>query len=166
MSTNFLQMFETDPKELENYIKQIKSYEEQLDIIEQSVEKEKELEKSHPSWELVLWTGIAGVHFHVDLHSEEGVRLINSLKSGVELKLVREPNNKFDRWAIAIYTRKDEMLGYMTRYKNETIARLMDGGYVFHAFVEDRLQTNFQVPKEQRAFTENFNIPYSVWMER
>ena len=39
------------------------------------------------------------------------------------------------------------------------IARLMDAGHVFHAFVENKRQVNFQVPKEQRAFTENFDVP-------
>lgn len=165
MDFNFLQMTETDSKELENYIKQIKSYEAQREIIECTVKEEEKLKKNHPEWELVLWTGIAGIHFHVDVDSSEGKRLMKSLKPGVELKLVREAENKYDRWAIAVYTKKNEMLGYVTRYKNETIARLMDAGHVFHAFVENECQVNFQVPKEQRAFTENFDVPYSIWME-
>ena len=163
---NILKALASNPKELENYIKQIKSYEAQMEIIEATAKEEEELKKNRPVWELVLWSGIAGIKFHVDLESVEGKTLLSSLKPGVEIKLVREPENKYDRWAIAIYTQNDEMLGYVTRYKNESIARLMDGGHTFHAFVENEKQTNFNVPEEQRAYTENYMIPYSVWMEK
>lgn len=165
MDSGFLQKLGADPKELENYIKQIKSYEAQMEIIESTAKEEEELKKNRPVWELVLWTGIAGIQFHIDMETSEGKKLMKSLKPGVELKLVREPDNKYDRWAIAIYTMSDEMLGYVTRYKNETIARLMDGGHIFHAFVENKRQVNYQVPEGQRAYTENFDLPYSIWME-
>lgn len=165
MESNVLQMLAADPKELESYIKQIKSYEAQMEIIEQTAKEEEELKKNRPVWKLVLWTGIAGIQFHIDKESSSGKKLLKKLKPGVELKLVREPDNKYDRWAIAVYTEEDEMLGYVTRYKNETIARLMDEGCIFHAFIENKKQVNYHVPDGQRAITENFDIPYSVWME-
>ncbi len=64
------------------------------------------------------------------------MKLLESLVPGTELKLKREPENKHDRWAIAIYTNEGLQLGYVARYKNEAIARLMDSGYVFSAYVE------------------------------
>lgn len=160
-----MNLIERGSAELDKYIKQIKSYEAQLEIVSLAAEEEEKLRKNRPQWVLVLWTGIAGIHFHVDVSTKEGKQLLKRLKPGVELKLVREADNKFDRWAIAIYTKQDEMLGYVTRYKNETIARLMDKGYKFHAIIEDKVQTNYRVPEEQRAFTENFELPFSVWME-
>ncbi len=165
MDTNLLKMFETDPQQLEDYIRQIKSYEAQAEQIERTAKEEEELKKERPDWKLVLWTGIAGVQFYVDVNCPDGKAFLKSLKPGTELKLVREPKNKYDRWAIAVYTMDGKQLGHMTRYKNETIARLMDVGYTFHAFVETRKKSNYQVPDEQRAYTENFVIPYSVWME-
>ena len=165
MESSILKMFETDPQQLEDYIRQIKSYEAQAEIIERTAKEEEELKKRRPDWKLVLWTGIAGVQYHIDVNSDEGKKFLKSLKPGTELKLVREPKNKYDRWAIAVYTVDGIQLGHMTRYKNETIARLMDAGFTFHALVESRKKSNYQVPDEQRAYTENFVIPYSVWME-
>lgn len=165
METNLLNLFDTDPEQLENYIRQIKSYEAQVEIVERTAKEEEELKKKRPEWKLVLWTGIAGIEHHVNKRTEKGKKIIQSLKPGTKLKLVREPDNRFDRWAIAIHTMDDVKIGYMTRYKNETIARLMDAGFEFHAFVESRRKSNYQVPDEQRAFTENFVVPYSVWME-
>jgi len=165
MDSDIMKMFGTDPKQLEDYIRQIKSYEAQAELIERTAKEEEELRKKRPVWKLVLWTGVAGIQYHVDVNSPEGKALLGSLKPGTELKLVREPKNSYDRWAIAVYTRNDIHLGYMTRYKNETIARLMDEGYTFHAIVESRKKTNYRVPEEQRTFTENYTIPYSVWME-
>ena len=165
MDTNLLKMFETNPKQLEDYIRQIKSYEAQAEQIERTAKEEEELKKKRPDWKLVLWTGIAGVQYHINVRSNEGKALLKRLKPGTELKLVREPKNQYDRWAIAIYTEDDIQLGHMTRYKNETIARLMDAGFQFHAIVEGKRKTNYQVPDEQRAYTENFVIPFSVWME-
>ena len=165
MESSLLKMFETDPQQLEDYIRQIKSYEAQAEIIERTAKEEEELKKKRPDWKLVLWTGIAGVQYHIDVNSDEGKKFLKSLKPGTELKLVREPKNKYDRWAIAVYTVDGIQLGHMTRYKNETIARLIDVGFTFHALVESRKKSNYQVPDEQRAYTENFVIPYSVWME-
>ena len=42
--------------------------------------------------------------------------------------LLREPDNKFDNFAVAIYTSRKEKLGYLPREKNETTARLLDAG--------------------------------------
>jgi hypothetical protein len=165
METNLMNLFGTDPKQLEEYIRQIKSYEAQVEIIEKTAKEEEELKKNRPNWKLVLWTGIAGIQHHVNDRSAEGKKLIKSLVPGTELKLVREKRNQYDRWAIAIHTVDGVKIGYVTRYKNETIARLMDAGFKFHAFVESRRKSNYQVPDEQRAFTENFVVPYSVWME-
>lgn len=158
-------MIETSQIELEKYIKQIKSYEAQSEIIELTKKEEEDLKKNRPRMKLVLWSGIAGLEYHIKKSSESDMEILNKLKPGVELKLARDKDNQYDRWAVAIYTIEGKMLGFVTRYKNETIARLMDAGYSFRAFVENEKQTNYIVPNKQRALTENYNIPYSVWME-
>ena len=116
---------------------------------------------------LVLQTGIAGLQFHVDRNSDEGRELLQSLTPGTELKLFRDPNNDHDRWAIMVCTTEGKELGYITRYKNETIARLMDVGKVFHAYV-DELPEDDEIEDDSRRYptpTENLRIPFSVYME-
>lgn len=46
--------------------------------------------------------------------------------------LTREPTNKFDKKAIAIYYNKNK-IGYIPKEKNEVIANLMDAGKKFSA---------------------------------
>lgn len=116
---------------------------------------------------LVLKTGVAGLNFHVDESSEEGRKLMESLTPGTELKLFRDTDNEHDQWAISVYTSDDRELGYVTRFKNETIARLMDQGKVFHAYVDEQPEP----PKDDtelrrtRASTENYRLPFSIYME-
>ncbi len=42
--------------------------------------------------------------------------------------LIRESENKYDNFTVAIYTSHREKLGYLPRSKNETKARLLDAG--------------------------------------
>ena len=83
----------------------------------------------------VLETAIAGMHFHVEDEQEE--ENIENLVPGTELELYREPDNAYDEWAVAVYYGEEDLLGYITRYKNETIARLMDAGKKFIAVVDE-----------------------------
>lgn len=112
---------------------------------------------------LVLKTGVAGLQFHVDTSSDE---LLKSLVPGTELRLFREPDNEHDPWAIAVYTTDDEMIGYITRFKNEAIARLMDLGKRFVAYADEPEDAAAAEDKrESRASTENYRLPFSVYME-
>lgn len=112
---------------------------------------------------LVLKTGIAGMKFHTDISTEEGRRVIEGLNPGVCLSLFREPDNEHDEWAVAVYTQEDVMIGYITRYKNETIARLMDYGKKFYAIIDE--PENDESFNENRAITESPDLRFSVYME-
>lgn len=111
---------------------------------------------------LVLKTAVAGLR--IDPRSPE---YADALKPGAELFLYREPDNNFDDWAIAVYLTPEKRIGYVTRYKNETIARLMDIGRVFRAYV-DVAPTEEQLAamKPQTSTpTEDWNLPFAVYME-
>lgn len=69
---------------------------------------------------------------------------------------------EYDEWAISVYTTEDEELGYVTRFKNETIARLMDHGKKFIAVIDEPSE---QTEKNKAAITENMNLPFSIYME-
>ncbi len=58
----------------------------------------------------------------------EGCRAFNKLKIGTPLHLVRESDNKFDPYAVAIYY-EDTKLGFIPRGENQLVAQLMDLGY-------------------------------------
>lgn len=115
---------------------------------------------------LVLKTAVAGLYFHVD-QEKDGQRLLESLTPGTELRLFRDTDNEHDRWAISVYTTDDRELGYVSRFKNETIARLMDQGKVFHAYVDEPLPPPKDAAEERRtrARTEDYRLPFSVYME-
>lgn len=73
------------------------------------------------------------------------------LKQGEKLLLIRETNNKYDSFAVAIYNSKNQKLGYLPREKNETISRLLDAGKILFATLETKawagswLKINIQV---------------------
>lgn len=55
------------------------------------------------------------------------------LKVGDRFFLIREPDNEFDRFAVAIYSSSKIKLGYLPKGRNETIARLLDAGKMIFA---------------------------------
>ena len=92
---------------------------------------------------------------------------MESLTPGTELRFFRDPDNEHDKWAISVYTSDDRELGYVTRFKNETIARLMDHGKVFHAYVDEQPDEpeDFATLRRTRARTENYKLPFSIYMD-
>ena len=116
---------------------------------------------------LVLRTGIAGLQYHVDTSSEEGRGIMDALTPGTELYLFRDTDNEHDQWAVSVYTTDNRELGYITRFKNETIARLMDSGKVFRAYVDppEDPPADQTEARRTRAPTENYELPFSVYME-
>lgn len=108
----------------------------------------------------VLETALAGMSFHVEDEQEE--QNIQSLVPGTELKLYREADNQFDEWAVAVYYGEEDLLGYITRYKNETIARLMDCGKKFIAIVDEPREGSDD-KRRSIAPTER-GVPISVYM--
>ena len=55
----------------------------------------------------------------------QGERVIDQLKQGCKLDLIREPENPYDNKAIAIYF-KNHKLGFIPRINNKVIANIMD----------------------------------------
>lgn len=64
---------------------------------------------------------LAGFQYHA------GRRVWNALRVGDALTFEREPDNPHDPRAVRVLW-KGEMLGYVPRAGNETVARLMDQG--------------------------------------
>lgn len=61
--------------------------------------------------------------------------LLMKLEHGDRLVLVREPDNKYDTYAIRIQNAEGKKLGYVPRTMNHIPARLMDAGKVIYAKV-------------------------------
>ena len=113
---------------------------------------------------LVLKTGIAGAQFNIE--SEEEQAALDSLVPGTELLLYREPENEYDEWAIAVYLTEEDKIGFISRFKNETIARLMDAGKKFVAITDDpsKVEDIDEHGRRKVAPTENMGIPVSIYL--
>lgn len=118
---------------------------------------------------LVLKTGVAGLSYHIA--SDEERAALDALKPGTELMLFREPDNEYDEWAIAVHLTNEDKIGFISRFKNETIARLMDVGKRFIGVVDDPATDETAreiVERDQRrrrsAPTEDMSVPFSVYM--
>lgn len=116
---------------------------------------------------LVLKTGVAGFYNYVDKNSAEGKAFLKTLTPGTELMLYRDPENIHDQWAIAVYTKGGKEIGYVTRFKNETISRLMDLGKKFVAIVDEKREPPADPVERRRtcAPTEGFEVPFSIYLE-
>jgi hypothetical protein len=77
---------------------------------------------------------VAGTTFIKNLHEIEA-----KLEQGQYLDLKREPDNKYDAFAVAIYNSHGEKLGYVPRDKNQMLARLMDAGKWFYAKIQSKI---------------------------
>jgi hypothetical protein len=77
---------------------------------------------------LVLETIVAGTSFKKLKDIEPQLTTI------VKLVLVREPENKYDEFAIALHFENNK-IGYIPKECNEVIARLMDAGKAFFASI-------------------------------
>ena len=73
---------------------------------------------------VVLETKVAGTMYY-EPHEFEPI-----IKKDLLLKMVREPDNKFDKFAVALHL-EDCKIGYLPKTQNEVIARLMDAGKEF-----------------------------------
>lgn len=118
---------------------------------------------------LVLKTGIAGLRFNIE--NEEEQAALNAITPGTELMLFREPENEYDEWAIAVHLTEEDKLGFVSRFKNETIARLMDAGKKFIGVVDDpevdsvaKEIVEKELHRSRRAPTENMALPFSIYL--
>ena len=117
---------------------------------------------------LVLKTGIAGLQFNIENEAEQ--EALNAITPGTELLLFREPENEYDEWAVAVYLTEDDKLGFVSRFKNETIARLMDAGKKFVGVVDDpevdpaAKKIVEEHRRSHRAPTENMALPFSIYL--
>ena len=118
---------------------------------------------------LVLKTGIAGLQFNIENEKEQAA--LNTITPGTELMLFREPENEYDEWAIAVHLTEEDKLGFVSRFKNETIARLMDAGKKFIGVVDDpevdsvaKETVEKELHRSRRAPTENMALPFSIYL--
>lgn len=118
---------------------------------------------------LVLKTGIAGLQFNIE--NEKELAALNTITPGTELMLFREPENEYDEWAIAVHLTEEDKLGFVSRFKNETIARLMDAGKKFIGVVDDpevdsvaKEIVEKELHRSRRAPTENMALPFSIYL--
>ena len=63
-----------------------------------------------------------------------------TLAPGTELKVVREPENPYDRWATNLYTPSGMEVAYLPKEQNQSAARLIDAGKVVTAFVGEPIR--------------------------
>lgn len=75
---------------------------------------------------LIQESPLAGFQYH------QGERVWPHLWTGQPLRLVREPDNRHDSRAVAVYWRQAK-LGYVPRNENAAVAQLLDRGQTLEA---------------------------------
>ena len=64
--------------------------------------------------------------------------LLREMKKGDPVRLVREPDNQYDKYAIRIENMAGNKMGYMPRSLNHIPARLMDAGKMIIGQVQEK----------------------------
>ena len=75
--------------------------------------------------------------------------LVNDLKPGDRIMLLREPENEYDEQAVMAVDRKGRKLGYIPRRENLVMSALMDHGKVFYGVIPD-------VPQEEYVYSRKY----------
>jgi hypothetical protein len=76
---------------------------------------------------------IAGTTFREDIGEIEP-----ELQKDDLLVLKREPDNEYDKLAIAVYDKEERRIGYIPQRKNEILARLMDVGKIVFGKIKNK----------------------------
>ncbi|MCX7066536.1 MAG: HIRAN domain-containing protein [Methylococcales bacterium] len=77
----------------------------------------------------LLETHVAGLHYYDIKNLHEALKITDVLQ------LCREPSNSHDELAIEIFTLSRQKLGYVPKFRNPVLARLMDAGKLLVAEV-------------------------------
>jgi hypothetical protein len=77
---------------------------------------------------------IVGTTFREDMEEIE-----SELQKDDLLVLKREPDNAYDKLAIAVYDKEERLIGYIPQRKNEIPARLMDAGKIVFGKIESKI---------------------------
>ena len=78
---------------------------------------------------LIQESPVAGFQYH------DGEAVWTRLAAGDSLRLRREPDNRHDRQAVAVYW-EDSKLGYVPRIENTAVSQMMDRGERLTARIE------------------------------
>ena len=108
---------------------------------------------------LLLRTGIAGLGKRLQKYGNYGYFLMDMITPGERLFLQREPDNAYDIFAVSVHTGANLKLGYLPRFKNEAVARLMDTGFRVVAFVDAPPELDISYSP-----TEDYRLPISVYL--
>lgn len=84
----------------------------------------------------LLTVHVAGLHYY-----DGG----ENISQGQTLKLIRTPDNQYDKWAIEIRLPDDQIVGHIPRQSNLVLARLMDAGKQLTAVVKEIICSTAQL---------------------
>jgi hypothetical protein len=88
----------------------------------------------------------------------EGLRLLEEMKEGDMLELVREPDNEHDKYAIALHW-NNHKIGYIPRERNNILSKLLDIGIL-------EMMAEISFVNTEAAHWENVRMALYVLKER
>jgi hypothetical protein len=91
--------------------------------------------KPHTDWKTLQVSPVAGFQYY------QGETLWQQLATGHGVRLIREPDNRFDHRAVRIDW-QGEKLGYIPAKDNAAVAQLMDRGETLSALITGLKKSN------------------------
>ena len=87
----------------------------------------RDLEKN----EIIRYFFIAGVRYYIGCKGNLCDKTIE-IDEMQELRLVRDNNNKYEKYAIRVYDLENNHIGYVPRYYSENISNLLENNYKYN----------------------------------
>lgn len=101
----------------------------------------------------LLSVHVAGLYFIENIEA-----IFPKIEKGSELELIREKNNKYDKFAILVKF-DGEKIGYVPRKENKILANLMDGGKQLYGIVESASKETVYIDDE------NYFVKFKIFLK-
>lgn len=86
--------------------------------------------------DIALKVQVCHERFGVSWATSDACRgIVSTLDAGHPLVLLRDPGNRYDPYAVKVFTVKGRLVGYVPSYATDTIGPKLDDGYSYKAVV-------------------------------
>ena len=108
------------------------------DLYKGLVENDVDIQEGEFPSELMNVTYLMTCNLSGTTHIEGFIPIANNLQVDEHLTLKRDPTNKYDEHAIAVFTEGGERIGWVARQDNALISRLMDAGKLLYGKIKEK----------------------------
>ncbi len=125
-------------KRQKKIFKEIAAINKVYDLYKGVLENDVDIQEGEFPNELMNVTYLTTCNLSGTTHIKDFIPIAHGLQVGDQLTLKRDPTNKYDEHAIAVFTEGGKRIGWVARQDNELISRLMDAGKLLYGKIKEK----------------------------